>query len=122
MADHVFYSRTSGTRVIGGVPLSMGRSGMHRVRHGGVSDGHRNDRSTHDEGFRGAGNYDGEWNQRAVLSLLDRVRLAVVLARRLGADASKIPSSQSSVDFLIGIVFTPTNPASFSHLPVSDVE
>ncbi len=122
LEDQLFYPHTSWTRSFDLVPVSMGISGLRLLRHGWVGNGRRNDRSGTGKGFRRYCFHDGQRSQRAFLFLLDRVRRTVVFGRGPGTDASRIPPSQSSVPFLSGTGLTLTNPASFSHLVVSDAE
>lgn len=100
----------------------MGRHGLRNLRNGWIGTGRSNDRSGADERFGGGCLRDSLCGQRAIEFLLDCVRRVVVFGRGRGADASRIPSSQSSVPFLMGSDLTATNPAIFSHLAVSETE
>lgn len=120
MEDRLFHPPASDTRCLHLASVPVGRNGVRHLCNGWIGDGSCNHRAATDAGPGHGSFFDNQRNQRALQLPLDCVRRTMALGRRLGADASKIPFSQSSVPFLTGNVLIPTNPAPFSHFAVSE--
>jgi hypothetical protein len=120
MEDRLFHPPSSWTRRLDLAAVSVGRNGVRHLCDGWIGNGPCNHRSGADGGAEHHSFLDHQRNQRALQLPCDRVRRAMALSGEPGADASKIPFSQSSIPFLSGTVLIPTNPAPFSHFAVSE--
>ena len=110
-------SRTVPTRL---ASISMERGSLRLLCNDWVSDRHRHDGSGSVNGCGCCRFHDGQYRQRPFLFLPDPFWLAIILGRGPGADPSQIPSSQSSVPFLIATGLILTKPACFNHFAVSE--
>ena len=100
----------------------MGGNGLRDLRNGRICARSLNDCPNPDEGFRHCTSCPDEWCQRRVELPVDRIRGAIVRGGIPGATASRIPSSQSPVSFLIRTDLIRPNPQALSHAVVSDFE
>lgn len=120
MEDRLLHPPASYTRCLHLAAVPVGRNGVRHLCDGWIGNGSCNHRTATDAGPEHGSPFTNQRNQRALQLFCDYVRRAMAFGRRLGADASKIPFSQSSVPFLSGTVLIPTNPAPFNHFAVSE--
>ncbi len=101
MENRLFHFYTSGTGAPRLASTSMELGGLRLLCNDWTCYRHRHDGSDAVNEFGCHRFRGGQHRQRAVLCLLGPVWLAIILDRGPRTEASKIPSSQSPVPFLI---------------------